>query len=70
MPSSRARTRRHNIVFVLPGPKGVARQKTTVEECLSLYLRDNMIDLIVKYTNIKNIFLTIRTTLTGQYYKD
>ncbi|KAH9641235.1 hypothetical protein HF086_003222 [Spodoptera exigua] len=52
-PLNRGRTRSHNIVFVPPGPKGLARQKITPTDCMSLFLDDNMIDLITKYTNIK-----------------
>ncbi|XP_036322196.1 piggyBac transposable element-derived protein 4-like [Rhagoletis pomonella] len=52
-PANRGRTRRHNIVFKPPGPKGIARQKTKPEDCMSLFLDDNIIGLIIKYTNIK-----------------
>ncbi|XP_045458229.1 piggyBac transposable element-derived protein 4-like [Melitaea cinxia] len=52
-PLNRGRTRQHNIVFVAPGPKGIARQKTTPEACFALFLDDNIIDLLTKYTNIK-----------------
>ncbi|CAG5056052.1 unnamed protein product [Parnassius apollo] len=52
-PSNRGRTRSHNIVFVPPGPKGIAREKGAAEDCISLFLDDVVIDLIVKYTNIK-----------------
>lgn len=52
-PLVRGRTRSHNIIHTAPGPKGIAREKTTPEDCMSLFLDDNIIDLIVKYTNIK-----------------
>ncbi|CAG4944379.1 unnamed protein product [Parnassius apollo] len=52
-PLNRGRTRTHNIVFVPPGAKGIARQKTSPADCMSLFLDDNIIDLITKYTNIK-----------------
>lgn len=52
-PLNRGRTRSHNIVFVPPGPKGIARQKTSPADCMSLFLDNNIIDLIIKYTNIK-----------------
>lgn len=52
-PLNIGRTRQHNIVFVAPGPKGIARQKITPEDCFSLYFDDNIIDLLTQYTNIK-----------------
>ncbi|KAF9413504.1 hypothetical protein HW555_008299 [Spodoptera exigua] len=53
VPLNRGRTRSHNIVFVPPGPKGTARQKTTLEDCMSLFFDDHIIHLITKYTNKK-----------------
>lgn len=53
IPLNRGRTRRHNIVFVPPGPKGIARQKTTIQDCMSLFFDDQIIELITKYTNMK-----------------
>ncbi|GBP24122.1 hypothetical protein EVAR_27347_1 [Eumeta japonica] len=56
-PLNRGRTRSHNIVFVPPGPKGIARQKTAIPDCLSLFVDDNIIELLTKYTNIKIDYL-------------
>lgn len=53
VPQNRGRTRRHNIVFVPPGPKGIARQKIAIQDCMSLFFDDQIIELITKYTNIK-----------------
>lgn len=52
-PLNRGRTRRHNIVFVPPGPKGIARQKTSIQDCMSLFFDDQIIQLIINYTNTK-----------------
>ncbi|GBP76150.1 hypothetical protein EVAR_56022_1 [Eumeta japonica] len=56
-PLNRGRTRSHNIVFVPPGPKGIAQQKTAIPDCLSLFVDDNIIELLSKYTNIKIDYL-------------
>ncbi|CAK1588947.1 unnamed protein product [Parnassius mnemosyne] len=53
VPLNRGRTRRHNIVFVPPGPKGIAREKNSIENCMSLFFDDQIIGLITKYTNKK-----------------
>ncbi|CAG5036592.1 unnamed protein product [Parnassius apollo] len=53
VPLNRGRIRSHNIVFVPPVPKGTARQKTTLEDCMSLFFDDHIIHLITKYTNNK-----------------
>ncbi|CAG5004954.1 unnamed protein product [Parnassius apollo] len=53
VPLNRGRIRSHNIDFVPPGPKGTARQKTTLEDCMSLFFYDHIIHLITKYTNKK-----------------
>ncbi|GBP94514.1 hypothetical protein EVAR_99626_1 [Eumeta japonica] len=56
-PLNRGRTRSHSIVFVPPGQKGITRQKTAIPDCLSLFVDDNIIGLLTKYTNIKIDYL-------------
>ncbi|GBP82577.1 hypothetical protein EVAR_87824_1 [Eumeta japonica] len=56
-PLNTGRTRSHNIVSVPPGPKGIARQKTAIPDCLSLFVDDNIIELLTKYLNIKIDYL-------------
>lgn len=51
-PASNVRTRAHNIITHLPGPKGVARQAKSEIECLKLFMDNNIISLLTKYTNI------------------
>lgn len=52
-PPTNVRTRRHNIVTHLPGPKGDAKQVRSESECLRLFLDDNiLLESLVKYTHI------------------
>nr|XP_023022605.1 piggyBac transposable element-derived protein 4-like [Leptinotarsa decemlineata] len=47
------RTRSENIVIHLPGVKGIARQKKTAIDCWLLFFTEDMLDDIVRYTNVK-----------------
>ncbi|XP_071051718.1 piggyBac transposable element-derived protein 4-like [Onthophagus taurus] len=51
-PPINVRTRAHNLVTHLPGPKGKAKDATTPFEGWNCMISDNMINHIVRYTNI------------------
>lgn len=51
-PIANVRTRLHNIVLRIPGPKGAAKQAKTEFECLTCFIDDNFITKITQYTNI------------------
>lgn len=51
-PPVNIRTRAHNLVKHLPGPKGKARETKTDIEILDLFLTDTVINIIVTSTNI------------------
>nr|CAI5855048.1 unnamed protein product [Callosobruchus analis] len=51
-PNIQVRTRAHNIVKLLPGPKGTARIAKSEIECFNLYLDENIIRTIVVCTNM------------------
>ncbi|PSN33638.1 hypothetical protein C0J52_18272 [Blattella germanica] len=52
MPPQNVRTREHNIVMHLPGPKGNARNAKYELECLELFLDYNIVKTITACTNI------------------
>lgn len=51
-PNTKVRTRAHNIILHLPGPKGEARNSKSEIECLSLFINNNVIQIITTSTNI------------------
>ncbi|XP_034944888.1 piggyBac transposable element-derived protein 4-like [Chelonus insularis] len=51
-PNHRVRTKKHNLVIRVPGPKGVAKEAKTILECWELFFDNSMIEKIVNYTNI------------------
>lgn len=51
-PNVHVRTRAHNIIIHLPGPKGAARNAKSVTECFNLMLDDAIIRIISTCTNI------------------
>ncbi|XP_044760276.1 piggyBac transposable element-derived protein 4-like [Coccinella septempunctata] len=53
MPPPSTRTKRHNLVLRIPGPQGFAKTAKTHLECFSIFIDDEMINLIVACTNIK-----------------
>lgn len=50
-PRPNVKTASRNIISKLPGPKGIAKTATSEIDCINLILDDNIISLIVKYTN-------------------
>lgn len=53
VPPQNSRTRSHNIITHLPGPKSNAKNKISHMECFSLFFDDSVILIITKSTNIK-----------------
>jgi len=51
-PNVHVRTRAHNIIIHLPGPKGAASNAKSVTECFNLMLDDAIIRIISTCTNI------------------
>lgn len=51
-PPPNVRTRQHNIVSERPGVKPYAASADSPHECFKLFIDDNIIDIIVKNTNI------------------
>lgn len=56
-PTSIHRTRSHNIIVHLPGPKSTAKNMKTHLECFFLFFDEVVINIIVKSTNIKISFV-------------
>ncbi|KAL4153702.1 hypothetical protein QTP88_001535 [Uroleucon formosanum] len=56
-PTSTHRTRSHNIIVHLPGPKSIAKNMKTHLECFFLFFDEVVINIIVKSTNIKISFV-------------
>lgn len=52
IPNLQIRTRAHNIVIQLPGPKGVARNKKFIIDSINLFLNGTIIGVITTCTNI------------------
>nr|XP_022905293.1 uncharacterized protein LOC111417296 [Onthophagus taurus] len=52
-PKPTSRTRAKNIVLHLPGPKRAAKSVVKPQDTFSLFFDGDMVDKIVKYTNIK-----------------
>nr|CAI5830619.1 unnamed protein product [Callosobruchus analis] len=51
-PRPNVRTPRKNIVSRLPGVKNIAKNANSVESCWRLYITEEMVEQIVRYTNI------------------
>jgi len=56
-PTSNHRTRSHNIIIHLPGPKSTAKNMKTHLEWFFLFFDEVVINIIVKSTNIKISFV-------------
>lgn len=67
MISRRTRTSKKNIVLHLPGPKGEAKNKTSVKELWQLFFPDSLIEIILTNTN-KEIEVRAARFNREQYY--
>lgn len=52
LPPTNVRTRQHNIVVHLPGPKGNGKDKFTPLDCWSCFISPNLLNMVVNNTNI------------------
>lgn len=65
--NKRVRTRADNIIIHLPCVRASARDKNTPVDCWSLFITDNMVNDIAKYTNIKIATLAAKYNAEHQY---
>lgn len=61
-PNLQIRVRSHNIIKLLPGTKGDARNAATEIECLKLFLNETIVRIITASTNIYIYIEKVRTS--------